>query len=181
MVSTDPAASPDIPAVRELLRARLPEYMLPATFITLDSMPLTRNGKIDTRALPPPTEPAPTSPVPTPPPEPGPARHRAEPGPRSLGIRDQIGAHDNFLELGGHSLLAIQVVSPVAAQTLVLASRYGRCSPPRQSAALAEFLASADADNDRVPAIKTAQRTSPLPPSFAQQRLWFLDQLEPRQ
>src|SRR5215213_7151460 len=101
------------PTARELggyLKERLPEYMVPSTFVTLDSLPLTPSGKVDRRSLP----------------APGLSDIRAEnvyAEPRTpaeeqlveiweeiLGL-ERVGIHDNFFELGGHSLLATQVVS----------------------------------------------------------------------
>ncbi|HRV96585.1 MAG TPA: phosphopantetheine-binding protein, partial [Anaerolineae bacterium] len=96
--------------VRNYLKEKLPDYMIPSAFIPLEVLPTTPNGKIDRRALPMPdsTRPelaeafiAPDGPV---------AEMLAEVWQEILGI-DQIGIHDNFFELGGHSLLAIRIVS----------------------------------------------------------------------
>jgi amino acid adenylation domain-containing protein len=99
-------------SLRNFLREKLPDYMIPSAFILLDALPLTPNGKVDRRSLP--------APDPT----------RPELGhpfvaPRSsieemvagiwslvLGL-EQVGVHDNFFDLGGHSLLATQVISRV--------------------------------------------------------------------
>jgi acyl-coenzyme A synthetase/AMP-(fatty) acid ligase/acyl carrier protein len=102
-------------ALRRLLGEKLPDYMLPATFITLDALPLTATGKVDRRALPPPGRTRP-------------ALERPFVGPRTpveeklaqlwagvLGL-DEVGVHDGFLDLGGDSLLATQVVSRVLTQ-----------------------------------------------------------------
>ncbi|MBN4004177.1 amino acid adenylation domain-containing protein [Nostoc sp. LPT] len=101
-----------IPQLRQFLKEKLPNYMVPTTFVTLDAMPLTPNGKVDRKALPIPDF----------------ARPELTEGyvaPRTLveqqiaGIWAQvlnlknIGIHDNFFELGGHSVLAIQVTSPL--------------------------------------------------------------------
>ncbi len=93
------------------LKKKLPDYMVPSAFVSLEAMPLTPNGKIDRRALPVPDQGsrselegifvAPRTPV-----EEEMARIWAE----VLGIK-QIGVHDNFFELGGHSLLATQLIS----------------------------------------------------------------------
>ncbi len=111
-------AGAHIPAATELRRLlgdKLPDYMLPSTFITLDALPLTATGKVDRRALPSPgrTRPALKSPF---------------VGPRTpleeklaqlwagvLGL-DEVGVHDGFLDLGGDSLMATQVVSRVLTQ-----------------------------------------------------------------
>jgi thioesterase domain-containing protein/acyl carrier protein len=99
--------------LRVLLRAALPEYMVPSYFVDLDAFPLTPNGKIDRKALPAPNA------------QPTTARSR---GPRTtteeclLGIwmsllkRDGIGIDDNFFDIGGHSLLTVALVSEVKKQ-----------------------------------------------------------------
>jgi amino acid adenylation domain-containing protein len=106
------------PAARELrahLKERLPEYMIPAAFVTLDSLPLTPNGKLDRRALPDPGDP-----------QEGLGREYVAPAggiesalaavwERVLGA-SRVGAHDNFFELGGHSLKATQVLSRIREQ-----------------------------------------------------------------
>ena len=95
--------------LRDFLRQRLPDYMIPAAFVTLDALPLTPNGKVDRHALRPPE----------------PARERKPVTPRTREEEalakifaevlklDRVGVHDNFFELGGHSLLGIQVISRV--------------------------------------------------------------------
>jgi len=107
-------AGTQVPAaeLRDFLKSRLPDYMVPSAFVALAALPLTPNGKIDRRALP------------------APDRSRPElkntfVAPRNaldttlaaiwaqvLGI-EQVGVHDNFFDLGGHSLLATQVISRV--------------------------------------------------------------------
>ncbi|MEU0481695.1 amino acid adenylation domain-containing protein, partial [Streptosporangium sp. NPDC006013] len=91
-------------ALREALRAELPDYMVPSAFVVLDALPLTANGKVDRAALPAPS----AGPVPEP------ARDNDVEGVvagvwRTLLGRDDIGAHDNFFEAGGHSLLLLAV------------------------------------------------------------------------
>jgi amino acid adenylation domain-containing protein len=97
-----------IPQLREHLKARLPEYMIPAAWMVLKELPLTAHGKVDRRALPAPqSRPeemgeyvAPRTPL-----------ERALTGIWAQVLRvDQVGVQDNFFELGGHSLLATQVV-----------------------------------------------------------------------
>ncbi|HEX5294683.1 MAG TPA: amino acid adenylation domain-containing protein, partial [Streptosporangiaceae bacterium] len=121
LVPADPAAAPEAAALRAHLAAALPDYMIPAAFITVDALPLTRNGKLDRRALPAPGTAAVTA-----------AAYQA---PRSqaeqalaaiwadvLGV-DQVGVNDNFFELGGDSILSIQVTSRARQAGLGLASR----------------------------------------------------------
>jgi acyl carrier protein len=96
--------------LRRYLHTRLPDYMVPAIFVLLDTLPLTPNGKIDRRALPKPDTSRPTMNntyvAPRGPVEEVLARVWAE----VLGLK-QVGVYDNFFELGGHSLLATQVLS----------------------------------------------------------------------
>jgi amino acid adenylation domain-containing protein len=107
-----PGQALPMPDLREFLRQRLPDYMVPSAFVPLDALPLTPNGKIDRRALPAPdglrpeleaAYVAPRSPT-----EEMIARIWAE----ILAI-EQVGIHDSFFQLGGHSLLATRVISRV--------------------------------------------------------------------
>jgi NRPS condensation-like uncharacterized protein/acyl carrier protein len=165
--------------LRQWLREKIPEYMAPSVYILLDELPLTANGKIDRKALP----------------EPGTERPELErlfTSPRTLLERtlaeiwaevlrvEGIGIHDDFFDLGGHSLLATQVISRIR-------SVFGLNLPLRALfeqptvAGLAEQIVLAR-DNEVsliAPPIPPADRAQPLPLSFAQQRLWFIDQLQP--
>ncbi|MCI0387267.1 MAG: non-ribosomal peptide synthetase, partial [Acidobacteria bacterium] len=102
--------APTFGELREFLKVRLPEYMVPAAFVTLDALPLTPNGKVDRRALPVPEKVrpnlesifvAPRNPV---------EEKLAEIVAHLLRV-ERVGIHDNFFELGGHSLLATQFMS----------------------------------------------------------------------
>ncbi|HET8781192.1 MAG TPA: amino acid adenylation domain-containing protein [Pyrinomonadaceae bacterium] len=173
------AANSHVPTTKELriyLQERLPKYMVPAFFVALDELPLTPNGKVDRRALPAPAEIAlePTLAHVTP-------RTHVEKELaqvwQQLLNRSRVGIHDNFFELGGHSLLATQVISRVR-------ERFKIEIPLRSI-----FEASTIADlAERIEHSLGAAVTSPiprtprdtaLPLSFAQQRLWFLDQVVP--
>ena len=98
--------------LRETLRSKLPEYMVPAAFVTLDAMPLTPSGKVDRKALPPPDYAAIADGsqfvAPTTPTEIAVARIWGE----VLGS-SHVGINDNFFELGGHSLLAVRLISKI--------------------------------------------------------------------
>ncbi|HEX3587980.1 MAG TPA: amino acid adenylation domain-containing protein, partial [Pseudonocardiaceae bacterium] len=175
--AADPAGGVDVPEVRSLLRERLPEYMVPSVFVTIDAVPLTRNGKVDKRALPAPDGSRPELADAYVAPQ-GPAESAvAAVWSQILGV-DRVGANDDFFELGGHSLLATKVVSRLRAELGVELEIRAVFTAPTV-ARLAALLASAAADTRQVPAITAVDRGAPLPLSFAQQRLWFLDQLEP--
>src|SRR5262249_50817956 len=99
--------------LNNLLKQKLPNYMLPSSFVMLESLPMTASGKVDRRALPPPTKMRPAlSPAFIPP------RTPVESGIAKIWTEtvcvDEIGIHDNFFELGGDSLLAMQLILTVS-------------------------------------------------------------------
>ncbi|MFC4047500.1 amino acid adenylation domain-containing protein, partial [Dactylosporangium siamense] len=170
------SALPDQGALRTFLRATLSDYMIPSTFVALDAIPLSPNGKVDRAALP----------------EPDAARpdlasgFEAPHGPVEvqlaavwaglLGV-ERVGATDDFFQLGGHSLLATQVISRIRqafAVELPVAALFAQPTI-RGLAAMVDGTA----PGAPVPAIEPVAREARMPLSFAQQRLWFLDQLEP--
>ncbi|MBD2784446.1 amino acid adenylation domain-containing protein, partial [Xenorhabdus sp. DI] len=164
-----------VPAeLRQQLAKHLTEYMLPSAFITLDTFPLTPNGKLDRQALPAPD----SSSVVT-------QTYEAPLGEAEIALAqiwqdllglERIGRHDHFFELGGHSLLAVQLASRVRqefARELPLQQLFDQ---PRLSD-LAQSLTEAAVTTQVT--IPVADRHQPLPLSFAQQRLWFLGQLDP--
>src|SRR6185437_14909670 len=175
-------SSPEWPTARQLqsfLKEKLPEYMIPAAVSFVNEMPLTANGKIDRTALPPPSDfisesaSAPTLP-----------RTLMEEllagiWGRVLGL-ERVGKHDNFFELGGHSLLATQVISRIR-ETLKVDISLQKLFVSPTIAALAEEVEKALDFEHRAaaPNLAPVLRDHHLPLSFAQQRLWFLDQLEP--
>ncbi len=103
-----PAATPCVDALRERLRAALPEYMVPSAVVMLERLPLTQNGKLDRSALPLPD----ASPLATRQYEPprGEVEETLADIWRQLLRLDRVGRHDNFFELGGHSLLILQML-----------------------------------------------------------------------
>ncbi len=157
------------------LRRLLPEYMVPAAFILLDALPLTPNGKLDVKALPAPHAAAGNKYVaPRTPTEEVLAGIFAE----VLKV-DRAGADDSFFALGGHSLLAMQVVSRVRevfGVELPLPTLFERPTLSRLAERVEEMRR---AELPLLPAVVAADRTAPLPLSFAQERLWFLDRLQP--
>ncbi|HEY0733696.1 MAG TPA: amino acid adenylation domain-containing protein [Herpetosiphonaceae bacterium] len=166
-------------ALREFLAQRLPEYMVPAIFMVLPALPLSANGKIDRKALPAPDQSAFVSATTFVAPRTTTESVVAGIWSQLLG-GDQISRDANFFELGGHSLLATQVVSRIrAAFRLELPLRLLFERPT--VAGLAEAIdQAARAEQGLIaPGIQPIERTDDLPLSFAQQRLWFLDQLTP--
>ena len=159
--------------LRTWLGSRLPEFMVPALFVLLEALPHTPNGKIDRRALPAPERSAGDGYMaPT-----GPAEELlAEIWAEVLGL-ERVGIDDSFFALGGHSLLATQVASRVrAALGVELPLRRLFETPTVRELARA---VRASAEGPAAPPIVPVPRDGDLPLSFAQQRLWFLDQLEP--
>ena len=108
LVVADPGEPPETAELREFLRKRLPDYMVPLAFVVLEKLPLTSNGKVDQKVLPAPVFDreragfvAPRSET---------ERSVAETWSAVLNV-ERIGIHDDFFRLGGHSLLATRVVS----------------------------------------------------------------------
>ncbi len=170
-----------LPTVSELwsfLKVRLPDYMLPSAFVPLEALPLTPNGKVDRQALPAPetTRPELDSAFAAP-------RTLVEEMLVTLWIElldiEQVGIYDNFFELGGHSLLGIQLLSRIR-ETFEVELPLRSLFEATTTAKLAERIELATkSERLRIPPIEHILRGGDLPLSFAQQRLWFLDQLEP--
>ncbi|HTK10968.1 MAG TPA: amino acid adenylation domain-containing protein, partial [Ktedonobacteraceae bacterium] len=166
-------------AVQSYLQERLPAYMQPSAFVVLDELPLTPNGKVDRRALP--------APEIMPEAEIGrfeEARTPLEELLRELWCqllgRQQIGLSENFFELGGHSLLATQLTAQVRSMCDVDVPLRAVFEAPT----VAEFAQRVEQALRRdealaMPPLVVSPRPEVLPLSYAQQRLWFLEQLEP--
>ena len=160
-------------ALRNHLAGRLPEYMVPAAYVRLESLPLTPNGKLDRKALPAPEAEAYASRGYAPPQ--GEIETKLAAMWAEVLKLDRVGRHDNFFSLGGHSLLAVRVVSRLRQELgMEVAIRDLFAHPVL--ADLAKALGSAA--RIELPPITPAQRSGRLPLSFAQQRLWFLAQME---
>ncbi|MBV9790840.1 MAG: amino acid adenylation domain-containing protein, partial [Chloroflexi bacterium] len=165
-----------IPTLRTVLQQRLPAYMVPSAFVVLDALPLTPSDKVDRAALPAPEFERGAAAVVAPRSET--ERLIAEVWAGVLRV-EQLSIHDNFFELGGHSLLATQVVSRVRQLT-------GQEIPLRllfeapTVAGFAAYLAQHEAQSAETAEVQATEREAgPIPLSFAQQRLWFFDQLQP--
>ncbi|HEX8353070.1 MAG TPA: amino acid adenylation domain-containing protein, partial [Pyrinomonadaceae bacterium] len=174
-------ARPPVPGAGELrahLQELLPPYMLPSAFVFLAALPLSPNGKLDRRALPAPeatrADSAQEYVAPRTPAEEKLAGIWAD----VLGV-ERVGVNDNFFELGGHSLLGAQLIShTLEAFGVELPLKTVFAAPT--VAELAEHLERElqAGRSQTVAAIARAPRTEALPPSFAQQRIWFLNQLD---
>jgi amino acid adenylation domain-containing protein len=166
--------------LREHLRRQLPDYMLPASFVRMERLPLQPNGKVDRRALPAPEDGGKIA-----------RNHRYE-SPRTAveelmsGIWSEVldveavGVTDSFFDLGGHSLLATQLISRMR-KAFGVEIGLGQLFQAPTIAELAPVVEAALRGGEGVKenAIEPVSRAQRLPLSFAQQRLWFLDQLEP--
>jgi amino acid adenylation domain-containing protein len=174
VVSNQETAS--ISELREFLKQKLPDYMIPAAFVVLESLPLTPNGKVDRRALPTPEISTLASDF-TPPSTPT-QNILTELWAEVLKVK-QVGIYDNFFELGGHSLLATQVISRLRFVFGIDLSLRSLFEQPTV-AELSELIdANYQANSEQpVSAIVPVSRNEYLPLSFAQSRLWFLSQLE---
>lgn len=176
VVFEDGADSTSASDLRSFLGGKLPDYMVPAVFVPLDAVPLSANGKVDRNALPAP--------------EAGRGELSAEfvPPQTNTEIRlaalwsdvlriERVGLRDSFFELGGHSLLATQVLARVRAD-------FGVELPLRrlfELPVLADFAAAIDAAERarHGPVLEHRESDGGATLSYSQQRLWFLDQLEP--
>ncbi|QSQ17129.1 amino acid adenylation domain-containing protein [Myxococcus landrumensis] len=171
-------ASPQAPSgadLRERLKGALPEYMIPSAFVCLPALPLTPNGKVDRKALPSPdgtSAPvdgyiAPRTPI---------EELLANLWAHLLSV-PRVGLEDNFFDLGGHSLLATQLLSRIRGSL-------GKELPLRALfqnptvAGLAQLLSTPMEDTETGP-LCPISREQELEASFAQQRLWLVDQLQP--
>jgi len=161
--------------VLDFLKQRLPEYMVPAQFVWMESFPLTENGKVDRKALPAPSE---SNTI------------RETVGPRNqteeslaaiwseLLHAGKIGIHDDFFELGGHSLLAIKAMSrirDVFKVDLTPQSLFENSTV----AGLAAVVMEARGTVEEVRRIEPREQSGPSPLSFAQEQFWLLDQMVP--
>ncbi|HYO58090.1 non-ribosomal peptide synthetase [Archangium sp.] len=167
----------DTAALRVALKTRLPEPMMPAAIVGLPAFPLTPSGKVDRKALPLPGVAAGRAGFVAP--RTDTERRLAELWARTLGV-ERVGVTDSFFELGGHSLLATQLVSRVRGTFGVeLPLRSVFEEPTLEGLALRVEQAPRMATGAAAPPPLVARPGAEPLLSFAQQRLWFLDRLQP--
>ncbi len=159
------------------LQERLPAYMLPASFVWLTRIPLTSNGKVDSRALRSFAVQAPAADKTHTPAQTALEELLAGIWREVLGI-GHVGIHDSFFDSGGHSLRATRVISRIRKALGVEVPMRAFLESPTIADLARHIESEAPGDVVPDPQIKTASRRAELPLSYAQQRLWFLDQLE---
>jgi amino acid adenylation domain-containing protein len=178
-----PGTTPDPAALRQALKAGLPDYMVPQHLVVLASMPLLPNGKIDRKGLPAPAGAAPvpvTVPVPAPRPATGDlVAQMASAMAEVLGV-PSVGPDDHFFELGGHSLQAAKLASRIGALVGTrpsLRTLFEHATPRGLAAALGTPAAGAQPVQALRVKARPEQRMAPL--SLMQHRLWFLENMNP--
>ncbi|GAA2545417.1 MULTISPECIES: non-ribosomal peptide synthase/polyketide synthase [Streptomyces] len=172
VVGTEDAAT-----LREFARRTLPDYLVPSAFVALPALPLSRNGKVDRAALPAPELASGDR-------QDAPAEPRTDAERRTADVFAEVlgvpcpGVEDDFFQLGGDSILSIRLAAR-------LSEAFGTDLSPRAvfthptPAALAALL-TADGSGEAAPAaIVPVTRDTPAPMSYAQQRLWFLEEFAP--
>ncbi|QNE17032.1 amino acid adenylation domain-containing protein [Kribbella qitaiheensis] len=162
-------AAPVVEELRALVGSRLPAYMVPAAVVVLAALPLTPNGKLDRSALPEPEFEGGVYRAPSTPQEEVLCGLFAD----VLGV-ERVGVDDDFFALGGHSLLATRLVARARTVLGVEIPIRAVFAQPMVAGLAAELSSSTGARLDLRPAV----RPDPLPLSFAQQRLWFIDRFE---
>jgi len=165
----------NINALRNELKERLPEYMVPGALVQLQEIPLMPNGKVDRKSLPKP--------------EVEEQHYSGRPHDEEEEILaqifagvlklDRIGLEDDFFEIGGHSLLATQVISRVRNAFAIDLPLPALFESPTISGLVQHVRAARGVKRVSAPPVTSIRRDRPLPLSYAQQRLWFLDQLDP--
>ncbi len=171
------AAPPTANALYSYLKQKLPAHMLPGAFVVLEKLPLTANGKLDRKAIPGLGTGL----------APGEGREARTPTEALLAdiwaqvLRvERVGVTDDFFALGGHSLSATQVIARVRTHFKVELPLHVLFAEPTV-ASLAHQIdkIQQEATGGAPPPLLPTPRTQPVAASFAQQRLWFLDQLTP--
>jgi amino acid adenylation domain-containing protein len=173
-----PGEKTNLTNLRSFIREKLPEYMMPSAFVMLKFLPLTPNGKVDRLSLPEPDRAqqeleiifvAPRTPV---------EEILAGIWAKLLGL-EKVSIRDNFFDLGGHSLLATQVISRMRETFHVELPLRCLFEFPTVAELAQKIVICNQIEQAFSSPIKRVSRDRELPLSFAQQRLWFLHQLEP--
>ena len=165
--------------LRGFLQGKLPDYMIPSSFVSLDAVPMTPSGKVDTRALPPPQDLTTLKPSSLNAPRSVVEEVLVEIFSGVLGV-EQVDPEDNFFELGGHSLLATMALSRAREAFQVEAQLQWLFDEPTVRALAAKIEpAMRAAQGLERPPLTSVPRDQELPLSFAQERLWFTTQLAP--
>ena len=162
-----------IESLRQVLSKNLPEYMLPSAFVLLERLPLTANGKVDHNDLPEPDLSiqqtlyvAPTNDT---------EKTLCDIWQEILDL-ERVGVTDNFFELGGHSLLATRLVAQIN-EIFNLDLAINTLFTHQTIQGLVHELSKLEKKERRTALVQVA-RDEPFPLSFAQQRLWLLDQID---
>ncbi|WP_142254574.1 condensation domain-containing protein, partial [Mycobacterium colombiense] len=166
--ANDPQTNTKIAAVRQQLSAWLPEYMVPTHIVALDEFPMTSSGKLDRKALPAPVFAATAFRAPSTETEKIVAGVFAE----VLGL-DRVGVDDSFFDLGGDSLSAMRLIAAVNAGLDADLSVRAVFEAPTVAQ-----LAPRIGKGGGLEPLKPVERPAVVPLSFAQSRLWFIDQLQ---
>ncbi len=178
-VVAQPGQEATVTGLRHTLQEKLPEYMVPATFVFLDALPVTPSGKVNRLGLPEPDQNRPQLDA-----------HFVAPGNdaeerlaaiwREVLNLKQVGTRDNFFELGGDSLMVGRVISRVREAFKKELPVMVIFNAPTVAALAREIMTGSWGDGQlTVPPITQGRGDGPVPLSFAQQRLWFIDRLEP--
>jgi len=165
-----------IPQLRNFLTEKLPDYMIPSAFVLLDKLPLTPSGKVDRRALPAPDKSRPVLDVELLAPRTPTEEIIAGIWMEVLSL-NEVGILDNFFMLGGDSIQATQLISRVRDTFGIELSLHRLFESPTVEEFSRDILG---ANRQNLAPIQPIPRESELPLSFAEQRLWFLDQLQER-
>ncbi|MFP3941449.1 MAG: amino acid adenylation domain-containing protein, partial [Thermoanaerobaculia bacterium] len=178
-----PGPRPAADELRRHLEGRLPDYMVPSGFVTLETLPTGPTGKVDRRALPAPEDSRPEL-------ETGFVAPRTRTERRLAAIWcevlrvDRVGAEDDFFDLGGHSLLATQLASRIRGELgveLPVAAVLEHTRLDALAAHLDRLLPEEDesgAEPSGPPPLEPQPRDGEIPLSYAQERLWFVEELE---
>jgi amino acid adenylation domain-containing protein len=169
--------TPNTTTLRRAMAARMPAYMVPAAFVSLDIFPTAPNGKVNRGALPEPNSSRPDLDTPFAAPSNDVERKVAQMWSDILGV-SPVGVHDNFFDLGGHSLAAAQIISRIADAFEQELSPTALFESPTV-ASLAKAIDRMERNQAVIPALQPVPRTDLMPVSLAQERLWFLHQLVP--